>query len=494
MNLSTARSSLRAKEVGMRKVVGAPRMQIIRQFLSESLLLALLSILLALAIVRMVLPSFSRFVGRELSLNMISQPFLPIMLVSILLFVGLSAGTYPALFLSAFRPSSVLKGSRGGSGGGSAFRKALVVFQFTISIMLVISVSVVREQLHFSRSKPLGFNKEHVVLLPSSSDIQNNFESVRTQILEHPGVIDMAGSRRVPSGRLLDSGGASLISGASEQPVDFRIAFVTVGYHFLETYGIPLRAGRNFSLEYGTDEKEAYILNETAVRKLGWTPDEAVGQPFKYGRRTGRVIGVMNDFHFESIHQNIAPIVLFIRPSDIQVVSVRIRPDDIPETLQFLQEKWAAFRPGYPFEYSFLDEKFDGLYHNEARLSRIIGTFSALAIIIACLGLLGLASFTAEKRTKEIGIRKVLGASTGRLTSMLTIQFTRWVLAANVVAWPLSYFLMRNWLKGFAYRIDIGIHIFILSGLATLVVAVLTVGFQSIKAALTNPADTLRYE
>ncbi|MCJ7680032.1 MAG: hypothetical protein MUP70_04825 [Candidatus Aminicenantes bacterium] len=292
----------------------------------------------------------------------------------------------------------------------------------------------------------------------------------------------------------MDSGGASLISGASEQPVDFRIAFVTVGYHFLETYGIPLLAGRNFSPEYGTDAKEAYILNETAVRKLGWTPEEAVGQPFKYSGRTGRVIGVVGDFHFESIHQNIAPIVLFIRPSDFRVVSVRIRPDDIPATLQFLQDKWAVFRPGYPFEYSFLDEKFDGLYHSEARLSRIIGTFSALAIIIACLGLFGLASFTAEKRTKEIGIRKVMGASTGRLTTMLTLQFTRWVVATNVIAWPAAYFLMRSWLKGFAYRIDIGIHIFILSGLAALAVAVLTVGFQSVKAALNNPADSLRYE
>jgi putative ABC transport system permease protein len=493
MNLSTARSSVRAKEVGLRKVVGAQREHLIRQFLGESVLLAFFALLLCVAMVKLVLPAFSRFVNRTLTLNPLQDPGLLLGLLGLTLLVGVVAGSYPALYLSGFQPSGVLKGIRGSARRGSRFRTVLVVFQFAVSIVLMISVSVVYRQLHFSRSKNLGFKQEQIVVLPTTAAIRQRFESLRTQWLSQPGIVSAAASRRVPSDRLLDSSGARVISADGEKPINFRIAFVRVSHDFIPTYGMEMASGRNFSREFPTDLKEAFILNEEAVRKIGWTPENALGRSFQYGSRTGSIIGVVKDFHFESLHQSIAPLVLYLQP-DYRHVSLRLRPENIPQTMAYLKDRWGELRPNYPFDYFFIDENFDGLYRSEEKLGQVFGVFSLLAVGIACLGLLGLASFSAERRIKEIGIRKVLGAPVPGLLLLLSRDFTRWVLAANLIAWPLAYIIMQRWLQNFAYRVGLQLTDFVLAGVLAFGVALLTVSFQTVKAALGNPIDSLRYE
>jgi putative ABC transport system permease protein len=494
MNLSTARSSIRAREVGLRKVVGADRGQLIRQFIGESLLLAFMALALSLILVFIARPAFSVFVARDLSLNFVRSPELLAGLVGIALVVGVAAGSYPAFLLSSLRPVSVLKGSKGSASHGAGFRTVLVVSQFAISIILIVCVGVVSKQLQYTRNKRLGFDKERIVVLAMDEAMRGRYDAIRERLLAYPGIIDAAGSRRVPSGRLLDSSEARIISGASSQPVNFRVAFVCADYAFIDTYRMEMAAGRNFSRDYSTDAKEAFILNETAVRALSWTPEQAVGKAFVYSKRQGKVIGVVKDFHFESLHQEISPLVLFIQPSDYRQISVRIRPDGIPATLEFLRQRWAEWRPNFPFEYSFIDERFGDLYRSEEKLGKVFSGFSLLAVLIASLGLYGLASFSAEKRTKEISIRKVLGATVPGLVFMMSRDFTKWVLAANLIAWPVAYYAMRQWLQGFAYRVSPGIGQFLLAGLAAFLIALLTVSFQAAKASLSNPVDALRFE
>ncbi len=493
MNLSTARSSIRAREVGMRKVVGAIRAHLIRQFLGESLILAFFALILAVTAVKVALPSFSRFVGRDLSLNLVRNPADLLIVVLIAGAAGMLAGSYPAFFLSAFHPVQALKGIKIQTGKRSIFRTVLVVFQFTISIILIIAVVVVYRQLQFSRSKNLGFNKEQIVVLPTSDQIRSKFESLHTQLLAHPNIIRAAASSRIPSGRLLDSSGALVISGTIEAPVNFRIANVRVSYDFIPTYEIKIAAGRNFSRDFPTDSQEAFILNEAAITKLGWKAEEAIGRAFKYGRRSGRIIGVVKDFHFESLHQEIAPIVFYLEP-EFRLVSLRIRPENIPDTMTFLKEKWDEIRPNYPFDYFFIDERFDGLYRSEEKLGQVFGIFSILAIFIAALGLFGLASFTAERRIKEIGIRKVLGAPVGSIVFLLSKDFSKWVLAANVIAWPVAYYAMFRWLQSFAYRTALAIEVFLIAGALAFGIALITISFQTFKAAWGDPARALRYE
>ncbi|MBN1273572.1 MAG: ABC transporter permease [Candidatus Aminicenantes bacterium] len=494
MNISTSRSEIRAREVSLRKVVGARKNQLIIQFLGESLFMACLSLVAALILVVLFLPAFGRFVDRELSLIILIHPAQLSGLLILTLLVGILAGSYPAFFLSSFKPVQGMKGSRGGAPRGTLFRKVLVVFQFSVSIMLIIGVITVYQQLQFSRNKKLGFNKEQIVVLPSSRDIIRSFGTLRNELLKNPNIINVSGSRRVPSGRLLDSSGARVFRGENAEPVDFRIAFVCTDYEFIKTYGMKLAAGRDFSREHSTDLREAFILNETAVEKIGWNAEEAVGRPFQYGNRRGQIIGVVEDFHFESLHQPISPMVFFMRPSDYRRISVRIRPENIPATLAFLEKTWQIYRPHYPFSYFFIDERFDQLYRAEEKLARIFGYFSLLAVFIACLGLFGLASFLAERKTKEIGIRKTLGASVTGLAILLSKNFAGSVLLANLFAWPLAFYGMTRWLQNFAYRISLNVFIFILAASVSLAIALLSVSYQAVKAALANPVDSLRYE
>lgn len=495
MNLSTARSVSRAKEVGMRKVVGARRPQVIRQFLNESIFMAFVALTLAIIIVVVLLPHFNRFIYKELQFSPIRNPSIVFGLGGIALFVGLVAGSYPAFFLSSFRPVRVLRGYRGTASGGVSLRAVLVVLQFAISIVLIAGVIIVNKQLGYMRNTRLGFDKEHVVVLPSFPSLSDRIETVRHRLLEHPNIISVSAAKRVPSGRLLDSSWARVIGGEKDGPVDFRIAFLRVDHDYIPTFGIQMAAGRNFSRLMRTDSTEAFILNESAVSRIGWaSADEAIGQEFAYGSRQGLIIGIMKDFHFESMHQEIAPIVLLLSKYDLNQVAIRIRPDHIPETIAFLEDLWREYRPRFPFTYYFIDERFDQLYRTEEKLQELFGGFAFLAILIACLGLFGLVSFTTEQRTKEIGIRKVLGASVPKVIVLLAATFTKWVILANLFALPLAWFVMITWLKNFAYRTNLGPAPFILSAIISLIIALITVGFQTIRAALTNPVDSLRYE
>jgi len=499
MNLATARSANRAKEVGLRKVVGADRRQLIRQFLGETVVMALIALLLAVVLVEVALPKFNAFAGKELALRSQGMLFILASLLGVTLFVGIVAGSYPAFFLSHFQPVDVLKGQKIGS-TRSRFRSVLVVFQFAISIILVVGMGVVYNQLEYCRNKNLGLNKEHIVVLPADQNIVQRYPDIRNQLLQHPQIAGVAASKRVPSGRLLDSSGGSVIDGEKSAPLNFRIANVRVDHSFIDTYGMQMAAGRNFSTEFPTDSTEAFILNETAVKKIGWpSPEAAVGKPFQYGNRRGRIIGVVKDFHYESLHQPITPIILYIVPQSFNSISVKIRaeqPANIAATLEFLKQKWQEYRPNFPFQYSFIDERYEQLYQSEHRLGQIFGTFSLLAVFIACLGLFGLASYTAEQRTKEIGVRKVLGASLGNIVLLLSKEFARLVAVATLVSWPIAYYAMSRWLQEFAYRININHQslTFLLAALLAFAIALITVSFQSIKAAMTNPVEALRYE
>ncbi len=495
MNLATARSAGRAKEVGLRKVIGAQRPQLIRQFLSESIMTSIISLLIAIGIVLLVLPPFSQFLGRDLSLNLSTNVPLFLSLFLIAIMVGLVAGTYPAVFLSAFKPIRVLKGRLEAGKKGFSFRTVLVVFQFAISIALIVCVGVVSNQLEFMQTRNLGFDEEHVVVLPGSPAIHERLESFKTRLLQNPNILGVSAASRVPSGRLLDSSGARVLSGETSQPISFRIAMLMVDHDYIPTLRMEMAAGRNFSREMGTDPEQAFVLNETAVKRIGWkSVEEAIGKGFAYGRRSGQIIGVVKDFHFESLHQEISPIVMFMAASIHNKISVRIGAENIPKTMAFLKDIWAEMRPNFPFSYYFIDENFDQLYKSEEKLGRIFSYFAFLSVLIGCLGLFGLASYSAERRTKEIGIRKVLGASAARITYLLSKEFTKWVLLANVVAWPAAYLIMSRWLQNFAYRSGIGIGTFILAGGVALAIAFLTVAYQAVKASIADPISALKYE
>ena len=495
MNLATARSAGRAKEVGLRKVIGAQKAQLIRQFLSESIITAVISLLIALGIVLLILPKFNQFVSRDLSLDISKNISLFLFLFFLAIFVGFVSGIYPAAFLSSFKPVRVLKGRLDTGKKGLSFRTVLVVFQFAISIILIICVGIVSSQLDYMQSRNLGFEKEHVVVLPSSPAIISRLEGFKTRLLQNPNILSVSAAKRVPSGRLLDSAGARVLSGETSQPISFRIANLLVDYDYIPTFKMEMAAGRNFSKEMGTDFGQAFILNETAVKRIGWkSPEEAIGKGFGYGRLNGQIVGVVKDFHFESFHQEISPIVMYLSKTDLAQISIRIAPKNIPQTMAFLKDIWAQMRPDYPFSYYFIDENFDQLYRSEEKLQRIFSYFAFLSMLIGCLGLFGLASYSAERRTKEIGIRKVLGASAAGIAFLLSKEFTKWVLLANVIAWPAAYLIMSRWLQNFAYRSAIGLETFLLAGGLAWAIAFLTVSYQAVKASLADPVTALKYE
>jgi putative ABC transport system permease protein len=492
MNLATARSAQRAKEVGVRKVLGAVRRQLARHFLGESFLVTLLALPLALLLLQMALPLFNSLAGKRLIIGFSHNPFLYLGLIAISLCVGTISGSYPAFFLSAFHPTEVLKGKIRAGAKSSTFRKALVIVQFAISITLVAGTLIIQKQLDFVRNERLGFDKEHIVVLPLyDPETREQFTVIKNEILKNPGVVSVSGATGIP-GR--PSGiGAFVPEGLSEKDA-VTVRHFLVDPDYLKTFGIKVKEGRNFAREFPTDTTEAALINETAAAKLGW--ESALGKKLLSHDGTYRVIGVVEDFHFRSKHEKIEPLVLNVLPDNrfAYVISVKTHPGNIPATLADLQNIWKKISPRRPFEYFFLDEEVDKLYGNEEKLSQIFGVFSALAILIACLGLFGLASFLAEQRTKEIGIRKVIGSSLSGIVLLLTREFTTGVAAANLIAWPVAYFAMNRWLQSFAYRISIGLGEFFLSGLLALAIALATVSYQAVRAALANPVDSLRYE
>ena len=495
MNLSTARAGRRAKEVGVRKVMGALRPALIKQFISESMLVAVFSLLLALILTQVVLPYFNNFVGKNLSLDMGDNFFVLLLLAGIILAVGLLAGSYPAFFLSRFQPATILRNRKTPKGGHAYLRAGLVVLQFTIAIALVVGVITIEKQLDYVKSKPLGFNQENLVVLPTGQEIYQKFESIQDQLLAQPGISDVTLSSRVPSGRLLDSQGAKAEVNNNMEDVNFRIADVHVDHDFLNSFQVALAAGRNFDRNRVSDSTEAFIINEAAVRAIGWaSAEEAIDKEFHYGGRQGYIIGVTQDFHFESLHQSIAPIVFMVTNGRANSVIVRVNQGAMDQTLAYLKEQWSYLRPGYPFSYYTVSEQFEEQYASEDRLGLVVEYFSLLAIIIAALGLIGLASYMVEQRFKEIGIRKVLGASVGQILLLMGKNFTWLVLIAFVVATPIAYFLLHRWLDTFAYHDTLSWGAFAAAGVFALLIAWITVGSQTLRAATSNPVDSLKDE
>jgi putative ABC transport system permease protein len=488
INLATARSARRAREIGIRKVVGAQKSQIARQFFFEALLLSLMAFLLSILLAGLFLPTFRSLVGSELKAPLSSLAVLSGYL-GIMLFTGIVSGVYPALFLSSFRPISVLK-TRFHRGGKNKpfFRNILVVFQFAISAALIVSTITISNQLRYIQNKKMGFNKDYVVTSKiGDQGLRENNSPLKTELMNYPNILAVSTS----SGLLTDIGWG-VGPDWEGKPQDLNPMFYKIGvdFNFLDLYEMDILAGRKFAKEYATDEIEAVLLNETALKETDW--EDPIGRRFD----GGTVVGIVQDFHFEPLREVIKPIFFRVMTDDDRsfFLSVRIKCEDIPVTLAFIEKTWKEFSPDYPFSYTFVDSAIESLYRTEQRIGKAIKYFSLIAIFISCLGLFGLISFTVEQRTKEIGIRKIMGASVPKIVVMLSSDFAKLVFLANITAWPITYYFMSRWLEGFAYRTALSPWIFLLTGVMTLIIALMTIGLQSIKAATANPVDSLRYE
>jgi putative ABC transport system permease protein len=497
MNLATARSVLRAREIGIRKVTGATKGELIAQFLTESVLITLIALLIAFVLTAICFPLMNRLSGLDLTVDSLLKwnILLPVIIIPVL--VGLLSGLYPALFMSSFQPIKTLKGFLKVGSGNVSFRQVLVVLQFSISIILIISTAIVFQQLHFMQKTNLGYDRQHIVTIDYNNSLVPNYQSFRQQLLQHPGIEAAGRSSRTPTGRLLDSQGSGIIKDDSIAPSNADLKYVMADDQFIPAYKIKVVAGRNFSKEFGTDTS-AYILNETAAKTLGFqNPADIVGKSMSYGGNMGRVIGIMGDFHFESMHQKIVPLVLFTDRStgnSFSDISIRISGKNIPAAISHIQSTYKKFLPEVPFQYSFLDEKFQRLYESELKQGSIFAVFSGIAIFIACLGLFGLSAFAITQRFKEIGVRKVLGASVNSIVQLLSKDFLKLVAVAAVIAFPVAWYAMHTWLQDFAYRVTIAWWIFLLAGIIAAFIAIITISTQAIKAALSNPVKSLRSE
>ena len=487
MNLSTARSAKRAKEIGMRKIVGAFRKHIVYQFLGESLFFSLTAVILALVLVALLLPLFNMLTGKEILLN--HRLILPAS-IGLALFTGLAAGSYPALFLSSFQPVKVLKGKLKSGTKSSVLRKALVGVQFTLSILLIIGMFVVYKQIDYFQSIGTGYDKDHIVSIPMGSGSEKYFHAFKNELQGDARILGVTGTAAaLPHFNWHQSGFHWQGKDPNKQ---ISVSFNAVDHDFAETLKMKIIDGRSFSREFASDESESFLVNEEMVKLMG--KESVVGETMMHGDNPGRIIGVVENFHFQSYRYQIEPLILQLMPEGVDNLLIRIPPENVSSSLKLISETWERIIPGYPFEYSFLDDDFDRSFRNMERTGHVLNSFAALAVIISCLGLLGLASFAAEERTKEIGIRKVLGSSASGIVLLLTKDFSKCILYATLIAWPIGYFVMNSWLSNFAYRTKIGFSILIFSSTLALIIALLTISYQSIKAALANPVDSLRYE
>ncbi len=490
MNLATARSAGRAKEVGLRKVIGAVKADLIKQFYSESFLQAFVALVFAILIAASVLPQFNTLVEKEFTIKHLLQLKFIVGMIAITLMTGLCAGSYPALFLSAFQPVKVLKGtlSRGVKSG--LFRKVLVLIQFTLSILLIIGTGIVYRQINYMQNIKLGYDKEHVIYIPLRGETRESYAVFKEVLRDVPRVLSVSGSWQWPAYLGADSGGVEWEG--KDPELDIRVCFNAVDFDYIETMKIEMVEGRAFSKTFATDTSGAFLINEELLRIMG--KESVVNERLNFWGIDGTIVGVMKNFNFKSLHSEIEPLAITINPNSIEYALIRLASGDISAGIKTVQSAWERIIPDYPFEYLFLDQAVESMYQNERTARTLIQLFAILAILIACLGLFGLASFTAEQRTKEIGVRKVLGASVPGVVFLLSKEFSKWVLIANLTAWPVAYILMKSWLNNFAYRMNMGMDIFILSGLLAFGISLVTVSFQSIKVALANPAEALRYE
>ncbi len=494
MNLSTARSTSRIREIGIRKVVGANRRLLIMQFFGESILFAFIALLLSILLVKSSLPYFSKLIDRELTFAPLNESWILHALICVTCLVGLISGSYPALYLSSLNPLNILKpGFKTGPKNFFAVRHSLVIIQFIVSAGLIICTLTIYNQLRFIKKANLGFSRDHIIVVPvAEMESERDYEPIKNALSQHSQILGISLTSSLPS--LITGGGSARWEGKTDENIRFVRGFVD--YNFLDFYDIELLEGRNFSKSMTTDVKQAYILNETAVKAIGWTAP--IGKKFnQWGDEDGVVIGVITDFHFLSLHRKIEPLVLSLIQNEweeAKYILLKISSDDTASTLSFVEEKFNEFSPDYPFRYSFFDEYIDGMYNSERKLGESFIIFTMIAVFIACLGLFGLTAFTTEQKTKEIGIRKVLGASVSGVVLLLSKELSKRMLIANLIAWPIAWFFSYRWLQNFAYRTNISIWTFIASAAAVFIAAMLTVSVQSIKAAIANPVDSLRYE
>jgi putative ABC transport system permease protein len=488
MNLATARSEMRSKEVGVRKVLGSNRSQLVKQFLVESVLLSTIAVVISIGLVELILPAFSKFSGKQLHTNYFTNIWVIPALIITILFVGIAAGSYPAFFLSSFRPIKVLKGKTNGF-KGTFLRSGLVVFQFAISIILFIGTLVVYSQLNYIQEKKLGFDKDQVLVVKRAWAIEhpqtfkdNLFQSNLVKNASYTDYLPGEWFNQV----LFKADNAS----STEQHLSTTMS---LDYDFAKTLGLELKSGRFFSNEFPADT-QAVVINESMVKAFHMT--NPIGKRvFYYGTNSiYTIVGIVKDFHFESMHREIKPLVMLLNRRQTAYLTIKIREKNIPAAVSLIKNEWSKFVPNKPFEYFFLDDEFNKLFSSEQKIQQIFTAFSMLAIFIACLGLFGLAAFTAERKTKEIGIRKTLGASVPGIVFLLSKEFIKWVLIANIIAWPVAYYFMYKWLQDFAYKTEMSLWIFLLSGILALIIALLTVSVNAIKAASANPVKSLKYE
>ncbi len=488
MNLATARSARRAKEVGVRKVIGAGKRELVGQFIGESMLITLLAIGFSLVLAQLLLPVFNQLTGKFISIPYTSPQFI-LSLVLIAIVTGLLSGSYPAMFLSSFEPVKVLKGVLRFSNSSIWFRKGLVVFQFILSSVLIVSALVVYSQVQYIRNKNLGLNRENVAYLYLEGKLKDHASTLKTDLLRSPDIKQVTISNQNPL--MVGSSTGNVQWAGKAEKADVLFSVMATEYDYLKTMDIQLKAGRDFSREFGADTAN-FVINEEAARLMNMK--KPVGQKIKVMGVEGHIIGVMKDFHSSSMHTAMQPLILLLQPKYADYLFVRLAAGKTRSGLTQMEKLAKQYNPGYPFEYHFLDEDFEKMYQGEAVIGKLAYYFAFLAIFISCLGLFGLALFTAEQRTKEIGIRKVLGASVLNITSMLSKDFLKLVLLANIIAWPLAAYAMHNWLQNYEYKTELAWWIFALAGVATLIIALLTVSYHAIRTAVTNPVTSLRSE
>jgi putative ABC transport system permease protein len=495
MNLATARSASRAREVGIRKIVGSTKGLLIRQFLFESLIMSLISVVVAATLVQLLLPVFNQLTRKQLEVNYLHDPLNIVYLLVIGLFVGLLAGLYPAFVLSSFRPVTILKGRFTSSRSGTRMRNALVVLQFAISIICIAMTILVYRQMDFMQKKDLGYDKENVVVIDRAYTLRNKGEAFKQELRTLPGVVHAAGSGTILTG----SGYYGIMFQAGGDPEPKTTRGINIDEDFIGTMGLEIVQGRGFSRQF--NETRNVIINETTIKEFGW--NEPVGKKIQYlgdeTEPTGEytIVGVVKDFHYSSLHSPINSFVFLCLPQDRRILGnlqIKIKPENVSETLGAIEQKWKEFNPQEQFSYYFLDSELEEMYGNEKTSGQIFSLFSLLAIVIACIGLFGLSAYMAELRTKEIGIRKVLGSTASKIVVLLSKDFAKLVALAFVIATPIAYYAMTRWLQNFAFRSPVHVWIFFLAGMAAVFIAQLTISFQALKAANTDPAEALRFE
>jgi len=489
MNLATARAGTRAKEVGLRKVIGARKSDVIRQFYGESLLHACLALVAAVALVIVVLPAFNNLAEKSLTMSFTRDRAMLLAVLIITLVTGLVSGSYPALFLSSFRPAAVLKSASLSGSSKPRLRKGLVVIQFSIAVILIIGAAAVYKQLNYIRTADLGYTRHHVVTIAMNRVILPKYQAFKDELLRNTSIVNVTAATSRPT--WVGNINPVYWEGRSAEQYE-TMNFVATDHDYVKTFEMEIVAGRDFSREFSTDV-DNYVVNEAAVRKMGL--QDPVGKLFSIWEYRGTIIGVVKDFHNRPLSREITPMVITLRTDWAPaVIFVRIQPENVARTMDLIKEIWGRFAPGQPFEPAFLDETYEDLYRSDRRMGTVFRDFAALAIFISCLGIFGLAAFTAEQRTKEIGIRKVLGASTPGIVSLLSREFLLLVTVANLIAWPSGYFLTSRLLRNYAYRTDIPIWVFLGAGILAYLIALLTVSYQAFKAAGTEPVKALRYE